>query len=80
MLLVIAFCAQMNAQQYDTIWSRNPHYYYSEWYDTCPGYYHPWQHGGPFNDSIYQSGLDFVSIHQDVPNYKVGVSYTPPGH
>ena len=72
-LLVIAIGAQMSAQ-YETIWGRNPRYY-SEWYDTCPGYYHPWQHGGPFNDSIYQSGLAFVPIHQDVPNFKVGVSY-----
>ena len=46
MLLVLASCVQMSAQ-YDTIWGRNPNYYYSEWYDTCPGYFHPWTYRVP---------------------------------
>ena len=73
-LLVIAVGVQMNAQQYDTIWGRNSRYYYSEWYDTCQGYYHPWAYYG-VSDSIYESGLMDASIYAQLPNVKLGVSY-----
>ena len=76
MLLALAFCVQMNAQQYDTIWGRNPNYYYSEWYDTCPGYFHPWTHcSGPNGpDSVYGSGLCKNYIDQ-MSNMKWGLSF-----